>query len=48
MKDAATLAGSLLLLVAVVRPFALQPTPTRLALELQEYGALRITADKAP
>ena len=45
MKNAAILAGGLLLALAVVRPFALQPAPTRLALELQDYAALPITAD---
>jgi mono/diheme cytochrome c family protein/glucose/arabinose dehydrogenase len=45
MKRAATLTGGLCLVLAVVRPFALQPAPTRLALELQDYAALPITAD---
>jgi glucose/arabinose dehydrogenase/mono/diheme cytochrome c family protein len=45
MKNAATLTGSVLLALAVVRPFALQPAPTRLVLELQDYAALPLTAD---
>ena len=45
MKHAAALTSSVLLALTVVRLFALQPTPTRLALELQDYAALPITAD---
>ena len=45
MKNAATIAASLLLALAVVQPLALQPTPVRLALELQDYAALPVTAD---
>src|SRR5687767_11813656 len=45
MKHAAALTGGLLLALAVVRPVAPQPAPTRLALELQDYAALPITAD---
>ena len=45
MKNAATLAGALLLALMVARPFAVQPPPQRLALELQDYVALPITAD---
>jgi hypothetical protein len=45
MKHVAALTGGLLLALAVVRPFALQPAPTRLALDLQDYAALPITAD---
>jgi mono/diheme cytochrome c family protein/glucose/arabinose dehydrogenase len=45
MKNAAILVGSLVLAVAVVRPFALQPAPTRISLELQDYAALPLTAD---
>ncbi len=40
-----TLTGALLLALAVARPFAVQPPPQRLALELQDYAALPITAD---
>ena len=36
--------GALLLALTIARPFAVQPTP-RLALELQDYAALPITAD---
>ncbi len=36
--------GALLLTLALARPFAVQPAP-RLALELQDYAALPITAD---
>ena len=43
MKNAATLIASVLLGVAVVRPLAVQPAPTRLALELQDYAALPVT-----
>ena len=45
MKNAATFVGSLVLALAVVRPSAVQPTATRLALELQDYAALPVTAD---
>ncbi len=45
MKNALTLTGVLLLALAVVQPFAVQPLPQRLALELQDYVALPITAD---
>src|SRR5688500_11710337 len=45
MKNAFTLTGALLLALAVARPFAVQPPPQRLALELQDYAALPITAD---
>jgi mono/diheme cytochrome c family protein len=45
MKNAVTLTGALLLALAVARPFAVQPPPQRLALELQDYAALPITAD---
>jgi hypothetical protein len=46
MKNARTFTGVLLLALAVDRPFAVQPTaPTRLALELQDYAALPVTAD---
>jgi glucose/arabinose dehydrogenase/mono/diheme cytochrome c family protein len=38
--------GALLLALTLARPFAVQPTP-RLALELQDYAALPITADNA-
>ena len=44
MKDAATLIGSVFLALAVVRPLAMQPARTRLALELQDYSALPVTA----
>jgi mono/diheme cytochrome c family protein len=43
VKNAATFVGSLFMALAVVRPFAQQPT--RLALELQDYAALPVTAD---
>ena len=36
--------GALLLVLTIARPFAVQPAP-RLALELQDYAALPITAD---
>jgi hypothetical protein len=45
MKNAASIAASVSLAPAVVLPFALQPAPTRLALELQDYAALPMTAD---
>ena len=45
MKNALTLTGALFLALAVARPFAGQPPPQRLALELQDYAALPITAD---
>lgn len=45
MKNAAAVVGSVALAVAVVRPFAQPPAPTRLALELQDYAALPVTAD---
>ena len=45
MKNAVTLAGAVLLALAVARPFAVQPAAQRLALELQDYAALPITAD---
>ena len=44
MKPPMTVTGALLLSVTLARLFAAQPTP-RLALELQEYAALPITAD---
>jgi mono/diheme cytochrome c family protein len=37
--------GALLLALAAARPGAVQPQPARLALELQDYAALPITAD---
>jgi len=45
MKYGAAVTGGVLLALTVVRPFALQPAPTRFALELQDYAALPITAD---
>ena len=45
MKHALTFTGTLLLAITVARPFAVQPAPTRLALELQDYAALPVTAD---
>ena len=45
MKNAGTLIGTAVLALAVVRPLAVQPAPTRLALELQDYAALPVTAD---
>jgi mono/diheme cytochrome c family protein len=45
MTNAAALVGSVLLALAVARPFAVQPAPPRFALELQDYAALPITAD---
>jgi mono/diheme cytochrome c family protein len=44
MKRSGIAFGALLLALTIARPFALQPTP-RLALELQDYAALPITAD---
>jgi len=44
VKNAVTVTGALLLGVTLVRLFAAQSTP-RLALELQDYAALPITAD---
>ena len=45
MKSVAIARWRLLLALAVARPFAVQPAPQRLALELQDYAALPITAD---
>jgi glucose/arabinose dehydrogenase/mono/diheme cytochrome c family protein len=45
MKFVPLLAWSVLLIPAAVRPLAQQPAPTRLALELQDYAALPLTAD---
>ena len=45
MKNAFTLTGALLLALATARAFAVQPPPQRLALELQDYAALPVTAD---
>jgi mono/diheme cytochrome c family protein/glucose/arabinose dehydrogenase len=45
MKFVPLLAWSVLLIPAAVRPLAQQPAPTRLALELQDYSALPLTAD---
>lgn len=45
MKNAVALTGALLLALAVAGPFAVQPLPQRLALELEDYAALPITAD---
>jgi mono/diheme cytochrome c family protein len=39
------LTAAVLLTLAVAQPIAVQPTPPRLALELQDYAALPITAD---
>ena len=44
MKTALTVTGALLVALAVARPFAQQP-PARLALEVQDYATLPITAD---
>jgi mono/diheme cytochrome c family protein len=44
MKNVLILTGALLLALAVARPFGVQPPP-RIALELQDYAALPITAD---
>jgi hypothetical protein len=44
MKRATATAAALSLGVTLARPFASQPTP-RLAVELQDYAALPITAD---
>ena len=44
MKATLTLTPVLLLALVMARPFAVQPAP-RLALELQDYAALPITAD---
>ena len=45
MKRAPLLAGVVLLVLAAVRLIAQQAPPTRLALELQDYAALPLTAD---
>jgi mono/diheme cytochrome c family protein len=45
VKKAALLAGTVLLALTAVRLLALQPSTPRLALELQDYAALPITAD---
>ena len=45
MKKAAALVASLILALAVASLTAVQPAPTRLALELQDYVALPVTAD---
>ena len=45
MKNAVTVTGTLLLGITLVRLFAVQQPPQRLALELQDYAALPITAD---
>ena len=44
MKTALTVTGALLVALAVARPLAQQP-PARLALEVQDYATLPITAD---
>jgi mono/diheme cytochrome c family protein len=45
MKRATLLPASVLLALAAVQSFAVQSTPTRIALELQDYAALPLTAD---
>jgi hypothetical protein len=45
MKHALTFTATALLAVRVARSFAVQPAPTRLALELEDYAALPVTAD---
>ena len=45
MKLAVTATAALVLAVVAARPVAVQPPPARLALELQDYAALPITAD---
>jgi hypothetical protein len=45
MKNPVIVTGALMLALTVARPFAVQPAPTRLALELQDYAMLPITAD---
>lgn len=45
MKRSGIAIGGVLLALAVARPFAVQPAPTRLALALEDYAALPITAD---
>jgi NADP-dependent 3-hydroxy acid dehydrogenase YdfG len=45
MKHVVAFTGALLLALAVGGPFAVQPPRQRLALELQDYAALPITAD---
>jgi hypothetical protein len=45
MKNPVIVTGALMLALTVARPFAAQPAPTRLALELQDYAALPIIAD---
>jgi len=44
IKSSAIATGAVLVALAVARPFAVQPTP-RLALELEDYASLPITAD---
>jgi glucose/arabinose dehydrogenase len=44
MKSAGLATGAVLLALIVARPLAVQPTP-RLALELQDYASLPLTAD---
>ena len=45
MKKPAALTVSVLLVLVIVQPHALQRATTRLALELQDYAALPVTAD---
>jgi mono/diheme cytochrome c family protein len=45
MKNVMALTGMFLLALTPAAPFAGQPSPPRLALELQDYAALPITAD---
>ncbi len=45
MRNGLAAAGGAVLVLAIARPFAVQPPTQRLALELQDYAALPITAD---
>jgi mono/diheme cytochrome c family protein len=47
MTRAAIVTVTLFLALTLARPFAVQPPPQRLALELQDYAALPITADNS-
>lgn len=45
VRSATAISGALVIALAVARPVAVQPQAERLALELQDYAALPITAD---
>lgn len=47
MTRSAIVTVALFLALTLARPFAVQPPPQRLALELQDYAALPITADNS-